>query len=79
MAREEPTAFVEEPFVPIGSLVGASMVSGVHGSHGLQRKRSQLAELQWRKSTSLEFFLIIEFLRTLLKTLIRKQPFLNER
>ena len=53
---EEPMTSEEEPGVPIGSLVvaignlvAASMVWGVHGSHGLQRKRSQLEELQLLK------------------------------
>ena len=69
MAREEGhMTFVEEPWVPIGSLVASmDMVCWVHhGGHDpqwrrSQRKRLQLEKLPWRKSISFQFyFLIIE-------------------
>ena len=62
---------LEEPWVPIGSLVasmdmvcwvrvvGGHGLDDLHDLHGLQRKRSQLEELQWRKSISFQFYFLI--------------------
>ena len=60
---------LEEPWVPIGSLVasmdmvcwmhhGGHGLGGLHDLHGLQRKRLQLEELQWRKPISFQFYFL---------------------